>query len=720
MQRLHFLRWLALAIAVLSLQCLESLSDDCTKTLTCGDQPHATLDAQCKWRFPDGGIWEGGPHRTAEKRWVWPDGRISNDDFGECEPQLDGGSLLPGDGGGIGGVEGNCNDPSVACDAPLLCDTVSGRCVTCLDNSQCVGVTDPSLGPLPVCDQSIHACVACLRRGDCPMGTGECKTDGSDPARNQCVQCLNTSHCPVNQTCDTATNECAARCTGIGQCQDPKPICSIPPGASAGLCVECIDNSTCGGGTPQCNTATKQCVPCVGVGATTGACTATQVCNALNQCVECVTEAQCGGAEKPLCDTARNKCVGCFNSAQCTSPTASRCNTADSVCAACTSDVQCESDLPYCVAGRCVSCRDDSQCGGDRCDTGTGTCVNCLTNGDCGDENNARCDTSTHTCTGCNNTNQCGPRFGVKQLCRVDRGACVECLTNVECSDDAQASRCDQNSGLCAPCRADNDCAAVEGKFACAGGNGNAGRCVQCTDNADCTGNPAGPACKVSAGGSSAPINTCVQCVADADCPSAAAARCVANQCVACADDANCAHVAGAGVCDTSVASPVCVQCTGPKRAACGQNVCNSLTKVCTNFGVGSADICETCVSDAHCPASQRCALQVFESSNLGYFCFPQPSPGETCATSQAPFAGATSVDTIDGQDADLCLLRFTTCAAFVQSGRQACDDDLDCGASSLDDGRCDTDLGICSVPCSLAVDCPGAANSICQAGICR
>jgi hypothetical protein len=44
MYRFHPLRWLALAIGLLSTQCLDSLSDDCAKTLTCGDEPKVTLD----------------------------------------------------------------------------------------------------------------------------------------------------------------------------------------------------------------------------------------------------------------------------------------------------------------------------------------------------------------------------------------------------------------------------------------------------------------------------------------------------------------------------------------------------------------------------------------------------------------------------------------------------------------------------------------------------
>jgi hypothetical protein len=720
MQRLHFLRWLALAIAVLSLQCLDSLSDDCTKTLTCGNGPRPTLDAQCKWRFPDGGVWETGPRYTPEKRWVWPDGREVADQLPACTPEGDAG-LVSGDAGS-GGIEGNCNE--VGCDAPRLCETVSGRCVTCLDNTQCATTTDPTLGPTPICDQGLHACVACLRNGDCPDGTHQCKTDGSNPARNECVQCLTLAQCQPSETCDPATNECTARCTGPGQCLDPaKPICYPPNGD--GLCVQCTDETTCSGATPQCNTTTKQCVPCVGEGVRTGACNADQVCNSLNLCVQCLTDAQCDG-ETPRCNTATNTCVACLNSAQCGSPTASRCNTASYTCATCNSDAQCESDLPFCSSGRCVSCKDDSQCGGDRCDPNTGTCVNCLGNGDCGDDTLARCDTNSHTCAGCNANNQCGVRFGNRQLCRIDQGTCVECVQNAQCAADTQASRCEQSTGLCSPCRADADCLAFEDTQACAGGSGPAGRCVECTDNTDCAGRPGEPACKVSQqGGNSAPLNTCVQCVVDADCPTAAAARCVANQCTACNANANCTHLAGAGICDTSANSPSCVQCTGQQDDACAPNVCDSRTKICTNLPAGSAGICETCVSDAHCTGGQatgatgrRCALQVFGTTEVGNFCFPLAQTGACPLT---PFAGPSDLESIDGVPANVCLLRRTTCPALDDFGLQGkdCATSDACGVDGLDDGVCDTGAGKCSVPCTADIDCQGG-NLSCLGSVCQ
>src|SRR5262245_39879365 len=73
MFRLHLLRWVALvAVALFSFQCAE-LSKDCRNTLTCEAAP--TLGSDCIWRYEDGEIWQGGPRRTPEGLWQWPDGK---------------------------------------------------------------------------------------------------------------------------------------------------------------------------------------------------------------------------------------------------------------------------------------------------------------------------------------------------------------------------------------------------------------------------------------------------------------------------------------------------------------------------------------------------------------------------------------------------------------------------------------------------------------------
>jgi len=270
-------------------------------------------------------------------------------------------------------------------------------------------------------------------------------------------------------------------------------------------------------------------------------------------------------------------------------------------------------------------------------------------------------------------------------------------------------------------CQVDGDCAAFERQRACTGGAD--GRCVQCTDDADCTANPAGAVCKLSADGGPAPTNTCVECLANTDCPNPAASHCVQNQCQPCAVNDDCSHVvsgeAQLAVCDTSLFPSQCVECTSTQRTACGATVCNGSTRQCENRSIGSAGICESCISDAECIPAARCAVHVFGGAELGAFCFPI-SQDESCP--QTPFSGlANGVTTIDGELADLCLLRRTTCAAIDDSGLlgKDCTASSDCGLPNVDDGVCDAALGKCSFPCISPFDCPGGAGS-CLGGICQ
>jgi hypothetical protein len=704
MFRLLLLPWVALVVGVFSLQCAE-LSKDCRNTLTCDEAP--TLGADCIWRYPDGSVWQGGPRRTPEDLWEWPNGRLTRTQNLTC-PQGDAGV-----DGGLGPIFlGDC--PRVACDAPLLCDPPSGLCVECLDNTACANAVSTSGERQPVCDPRSHACVACRSDTDCGNGR-HCKID-VDPRRNACVECVGRSHCSNGEVCDSSSNQCTSTCTGPGQCDDPdKPICSnLATGAGTGVCVECLDSSVCSGNTPQCNTVRKQCVECVDDSVCGG-----RVCNGNNRCVECVDDTRCGG-DTPNCDPDSNTCVACLNNSQCTAPTASKCNAATHQCEPCTDDIQCEGALPVCSGGRCVACKDNSTCtdpAAPHCDTGTGTCVSCGSDAQCTNPALPRCDTSTHTCVGCTSPAQCAGKFGPKDLCRVSDGACVQCEANADCAGDAAASRCDSAAGLCSRCQIDGDCNAIAGLSACSGG-ANA-RCVECTTDAFCAGNLNGRACNTT-------TNTCVECVTDAHCTSPGASRCVNNTCQPCVTDAggsHCSHIVTGGVerpvCDVSAGptAGVCVQCTGAQRAACGTFACDSLDRVCSPFQAGSANFCGDCVSDAHCPTGWRCVQEQFEGSPLSaYSCFPVASGGD-CP--QTPFSGLTTLNTIDGVSEAMCLLRRSTCAGYNQAGNRSCTGDADCGEEGLDDGRCEPSDNTCSLPCTSGIDCPSGENDSCLGGVC-
>lgn len=230
----------------------------------------------------------------------------------------------------------------------------------------------------------------------------------------------------------------------------------------------------------------------------------------------------------------------------------------------------------------------------------------------------------------------------------------------------------------------------------------------------DCVNDPRHPICKATDDGSPAPLNSCVECLANDDCPSPNAPHCVANQCEPCGSNDDCRHVMTGGfvlgVCDTSAATPTCVECSGPQRAGCGTRVCDSIAKRCANVAVGSAGQCASCIADDQCTAGNKCALQVFQGTQVGYFCVPEAQDSTPC--SQPFFGLANAVTTIDGSVANLCLLRRTTCPAILQSFFTTCSTASDCGVADLDDGLCNSS-GQCTTPCTTAADCAGGTCSL-------
>jgi cysteine-rich repeat protein len=152
-------------------------------------------------------------------------------------------------------------------------------------------------------------------------------------------------------------NPCTSDICDLGDCRNPvAPAGTVcPTGVCLGtstMCVACVDNSTCAGATPFCNTATNACVACLnssqcndGNDCTTDACAANRctatanptgsactggVCNAARMCVECVNDTTCSGST-PFCNVAANRCVQCTLDAQCGAANVCRMNTCTGV-----------------------------------------------------------------------------------------------------------------------------------------------------------------------------------------------------------------------------------------------------------------------------------------------------------------------------------------------------------------------------------------------------
>jgi len=304
-------------------------------------------------------------------------------------------------------------------------------------------------------------------------------------------------------------------------------------------------------------------------------------------------------------------------------------------------------------------------------------------------------------------------------------GAAGEPPCNGDCGGETPV--CDAVTDTCVECSKPTDCKAP--RRACDAAKG---ECVECVTAADCA-DRSKPFCDRSAG-------KCVACLEQADCTDPAASACHAGACSACSKDEECANTANKGVCDAGT----CVQCTGKKFAACGQDsgtplVCDSLSRTCTTNKLASAGLCETCVSDAHCSPGQQCVLDKFGSpaKSVGYFChwkkgdLANGAPAD-CASTGRPYSSTqVNVLSIDGNSSDICTLLVSTCVARNQFKSKDCTvtnapSDAACGVAPAVDSKCaavpSSSSYRCTMTCASSDDCPapftcktGAATPVCS-----
>lgn len=727
MQRSHLLRWLALAIGLLGTQCLDSISDDCTKTLTCEDAQQPTLGEDCKWRYPNGTLWQGAPqYDEATRKWRWPDGKETATQEFKCDLGL-------ADAGTDAGPTGPDCRLNVTCDDGQVCDPATGGCFECVGDADCAGnMAMGDAGAATVCDTLSHRCVECVGNQNCSGDTGVCKRDEANSRRNTCVECTDDTTCgPTSPICDERSNDCTSICQSAADCTGDKKACNT----TRNICVECTDNSTCATGNELlCDTESNLCVeclndvPCAGDG---------KVCDLESHtCVACQLNEQCPTTDAPFCETESHECVQCLNDQQCTTGTASRCNSAH-LCTGCTDNSQCEGGA-QCRSGVCVECTTGAHCtdvARPVCETSEGKCVGCLNNAQCRNEEAAHCEVdpdapanALYTCVGCVGNQDCtGDGKDLPPFCDTVRGGiCSECLGEADCVTlGVTKSAC--TNGTCSVCSLDSEC----NLFADPPSNTPACKpnvgCVQCTESSDCSDTPATPLCKIAASAGAAAINTCVQCLTNSDCQAnPGASLCQDNQCVPCVADGDCSLVDSndsepggidLAVCDAGT----CVECTGVKRENCGVNVCNSTTRACAeNRPARGAALCDECVSDFECAEDARCVQQTSGGTNIGFFCVPLPTGTPASCNPRRPFAGAAQLNTLDTPGlTPVCTLRQTTCPG-LDDRTEDCDQDTNCGAANVADGLCVAFGGgnVCTIPCISEFDCNVGAD--CTSGGCE
>ena len=254
------------------------------------------------------------------------------------------------------------------------------------------------------------------------------------------------------------------------------------------------------------------------------------------------------------------------------------------------------------------------------------------------------------------------------------------------------------------------------------------GMCAECTvaDDAACTG--ATPVCDTVSG--SLTEGNCVPCNADSDCTTLTAAQCdvATHTCVPCTGDAACASRTETTVCGAGA----CVQCTGADRTACGTNVCDVTARTCSTSPLASAQLCESCVSDAQCQTGQVCVAMSGDSPTrvLGHYCLWLESatgpgaPSGACSTARPYIQGADRT-ALEAGAVRVCEPAIATCEALLdfRSPSVPCTPPLPgvandaCGATDVDDGYCQVFSGAtngCTVACTDYRDCPDLPGTAC------
>jgi hypothetical protein len=320
-------------------------------------------------------------------------------------------------------------------------------------------------------------------------------------------------------------------------------------------------------------------------------------------------------------------------------------------------------------------------------------------------------------------------------VCDVTTNSCVQCLSNLDCT---------RGSGG-AGGAANGESGGSQSSAGAAGGEnqaGNAGSaaaepfaalvcrisdhtCVQCLGNDDCA---APSVCDTS-------NDQCVSCLEDSQCLDARRPRCdsTSHSCKPCSDSEQCQHIEGKPVCGSAGA---CVECTAAGSHACADKngnplVCDTLAETCSEQKPHSAGLCHACVADAQCAAGQLCVLDTFDPGNglqpVGYYCHWRKGASEGGApakcTTARPYVSTQSLTSIDGQAAEVCVLRASTCIAKNQFSAKDCvksgsPDDKLCGFAPPADAACapfDDSIYRCTMSCISDDDCPGTT---CDTGL--
>jgi len=173
-----------------------------------------------------------------------------------------------------------CQGSSDCSEVLPSCNWITGQCVQCIDNSDCIHNVSR-----PVCDAVTLTCRGCLKDSECPNKFSHCDTDG------RCKECYEKSHCLLPQREYCNSNFSCVQCLENQHCTDPKKNYCDPKRKTCYGCyqdADCPDSTKCDIVKQECyeitvlSEAVQEAIQAVATAMTTAAATTTAPVLAVN------------------------------------------------------------------------------------------------------------------------------------------------------------------------------------------------------------------------------------------------------------------------------------------------------------------------------------------------------------------------------------------------------------------------------------------------------
>jgi|RhiMethySRZTD1v2_1073278.scaffolds.fasta_scaffold21432_5 hypothetical protein len=181
-------------------------------------------------------------------------------------------------------------------------------------------------------------------------------------------------------------------------------------GHSAAAPTGCASDADCAEPQKRCDTASRSCVQCLGVGFVGDCPSGTACAQPAGKCVTACKDAE--ACSSRVCDGNTGLCRACSNDDDC--PISHHRCDASGRCAECVTEGEgdCpDPDHPFCANGTCVECTRNGDCDGEeQCSAELGECaVPCEDGGACSSDDPV-CHPELHFCVQCVDDSDCGGR----------------------------------------------------------------------------------------------------------------------------------------------------------------------------------------------------------------------------------------------------------------------------------------------------------------------